>query len=165
MAFTNPGGIRADLMANSRTGNEQPGQITYSELFTVQPFSNVMTVETLTGDMIKRLLEQQFGGLAAGTNRILQVSSGFTYSYRLNAPAGQHVAPESIKIGGRVIAPNERVRVATNNFLAAGGDGFTVFREGTDQLGGDIDVDALVAYFRTQSPVGPGPRNRIVRLD
>ena len=62
VAFTNSGGIRADLIANHRAGNEQPGQITYGELFTVQPFSNVMTVQTLTGDMIKRLLEQQFGG-------------------------------------------------------------------------------------------------------
>jgi 5'-nucleotidase len=165
VAFTNSGGIRADLVANNRSGTERPGQITYSELFTVQPFSNVMTVQTMTGSMIKRLLEQQFGGLAAGTNRILQVSSGFAYSYRVSAPAGQHVAPGSITIGGRVIGPNDRVRVATNNFLAEGGDGFTVFREGTDQLGGDIDVDALVVYFRTHSPVGPGLQNRIVRLD
>lgn len=165
VAFVNPGGIRADVVANNRTGNEQPGEITYSELFVVQPFNNVMMVETLTGDMIKRLLEQQFGGLTAGATRILQVSSGFTYSYKLNAPAGQHVAPGSIKIGGRVIGPNERVRVTTNGFLASGGDGFTIFREGSDQLGGDIDLDALVAYFKTHSPVGPGPRNRIIRQD
>jgi 5'-nucleotidase len=165
VAFTNSGGIRADVVANNRTGTERPGQITYSELFTVQPFSNVLMVKTLTGAMLKRLLEQQFGGLPAGTARILQVSSGFTYSYRLNAPPGQHVQPASIKIGGRVIAPNDRVRVATNDYLASGGDGFTVFREGTDQLGGDIDVDALVAYFKTHSPVGPGPQNRIIRVD
>ena len=165
VAFTNSGGIRADLVANTRTGTEQPGQITYSELFTVQPFSNVMIVQTLTGGMIKRLLEQQFGGLAAGTNRILQVSGGFTYRYKVNAPPGQHVAPASIMIGGRVIGPNDRVRVGTNQFLAEGGDGFTVFREGSDQLGGDIDVDALVTYFRIHSPVRPGPQNRIVRLD
>jgi 5'-nucleotidase len=165
VAFTNPGGIRADVIANNRVGNQQPGQITYSELFTVQPFSNPMMVATLTGDMIKRLLEQQFGGLAVGTTRILQVSSGFTYNYRLNAPAGQHVAAASIKIKGRVVAPSDRVRVATNSFLASGGDGFSVFRQGADQLGGDIDVDALVAYFRTYSPLSPGPQNRIVRLD
>lgn len=165
VAFMNPGGIRADLTANNRAGGEQPGQVTYSEVFAVQPFSDVMIVETLTGGMIKRLLEQQFVGLEPGANRILQVSSGFSYSYRLNAPTGQRVAPASVKIGGRVIAPNEHVRVATNNFLASGGDGFTVFREGTDQIGGDIDVDALVAYFRTHSPVSPGPQNRITRLD
>ena len=165
VAFTNSGGIRADLIASTRTGTERPGQITYSELFIVQPFSNAMIVQTLTGRMIKRVLEQQFGGLAVGTNRILQVSGGFTYNYRLDAPAGQHVAAESIKVGGRVIGPDERVRVATNQFLAEGGDGFTVFREGTDQLGGDIDVDALVAHFRSHSPVSPGTRNRIIRLD
>jgi len=165
VAFTNSGGIRADLIASTRTGTERPGQITYSELFIVQPFSNAMIVQTLTGRMIKRVLEQQFGGLAVGTNRILQVSNGFTYSYRLDAPAGQHVVPDSIKVGGRVIGPDERVRVATNQFLADGGDGFTVFREGTDQLGGDIDVDALVAHFRSHSPVSPGTRNRIIRLD
>ena len=152
VAFTNLGGIRADLMANNRAGNEQPRQITYGELFTVQPFSNVMTVATMTGDMIKRLLEQQFSGLTAETPRVLQVSRGFTYSYRLKAPAGQHVVPASIRIGGRVIAPNDRVRVATSSFLASGGDGLTVFREGTDQIGGDIDVDALMAYFKATHP-------------
>jgi 5'-nucleotidase len=165
VAFTNSGGIRADLVADNRAGTEQPGQITYSELFTVQPFGNVMTVQTLTGSMMKRLLEQQFGGLTAGTARILQVSNGFTYSYRLTAPAGQHVAPDSIKLGGRVIGPNDLVRVAASYYLASGGDGFTVFREGTDQLGGDIDVDALMMYFQTRSPVGPAPQNRIIRLD
>jgi 5'-nucleotidase len=165
VAFTNSGGIRADLIANGRSGNESPGQVTYSELFTVQPFNNVMVVQTLTGAMIKRLLEQQFGGPEAEATRILQVSRGFTYRYRLNAPPGQHVVPASIKLGGRVIAPTDRVRVATNNFLALGGNGFTAFREGTDQLGGDIDLDALVAYFLAQSPVKPGPQNRIIRID
>ena len=165
VAFTNPGGIRADLIASNRVGSEEPGQVTYSELFTIQPFTNIMTVLTLTGDTIKRLLEQQFGGVAAGTNRILQVSSGFTYSYKRDAPRGQHVTPGSIKIGGRIIAPNDRVRVATNNFLATGGDGFTAFQAGTDQLGGDVDIDALVEYFKAHSPVAPGAQNRIVRVD
>ena len=50
-----------------------------------------------------------------------------------------------------------------NNFLADGGDGFTVFREGTDQLGGEIDLDALANYFLDNSPVAPGPQNRITR--
>jgi 5'-nucleotidase len=164
IAFTNLGGIRADLSANSRTGTELPGEITYSELFTVQPFSNVMMVLTLTGDQIQRLLEQQFGSIP-GSTRILQVSDGFTYSYRLNAPSGQHVVPSSIKVGGRVVGPQDKVRVAMNSYLATGGDGFTVFMEGTDQLGGDIDVDALVDYFRARSPVRPGPQNRIIRVD
>ncbi len=55
-------------------------------------------------------------------------------------------------------------RVAMNNFLASGGDGFTVFNEGTDPLGGEIDLDALVNYFGHNSPGGPGPQNRITRV-
>ena len=55
-------------------------------------------------------------------------------------------------------------RVAMNNFLATGGDGFTVFNEGTDQLGGEVDIDAAVNYFLKNSPVAPGPRDRVTRL-
>lgn len=69
-----------------------------------------------------------------------------------------------MRLDGRVIAPTDQIRVAANNFLIEGGDGFTVFREGTNQLGGDVDVDALVAYFLRRSPVQAGPLNRIVRM-
>jgi 5'-nucleotidase len=165
VAFMNSGGIRADIVASHQAGGERPGEVTYSELFEVQPFSDVLTVMTLTGRQIKRLLEQQFGGADAGPERILQVSRGFSYRYRLKAPAGQHVDARSIKINGRVIAPTSKVRVAIDNFLAEGVDGYTVFREGTGRLAGALDVDALTAYFKAQSVVAPGPQDRIVRLD
>ena len=51
-----------------------------------------------------------------------------------------------------------------NSFLATGGDGFGIFNEGTDQLGGEIDLDALVNYFLKGSPVAPGPQDRIALL-
>src|SRR5262249_4551536 len=98
MAFMNPGGIRARMKYTpgpSETG--APGGITYSMAFTVQPFSNVMQVKTMTGGMIYRLLEQQWSGPNAGVNRkILQVSNGFTYSYDLTL-AGDKVIPGSVK--------------------------------------------------------------------
>jgi 5'-nucleotidase len=151
VAFMNPGGIRADILA---------GEVTYGELFTVQPFGNTMTVKTMTGDMIRRLLEQQFE--IASPPRILQVSQGFTYSYDTTRPAGSRVS--DIAINGTPIDLAASYRVAMNNFLADGGDGFTVFREGTDQLGGEIDLDALARYFTENSPVAPGPQNRITKL-
>jgi 5'-nucleotidase len=165
VAFMNPGGIRAEITATQVSGGEQPGQVTYGELYTVQPFANVMTVLTLTGQQIKDLLEQQFDNPTAGQTRFLQVSSGFTYSYKLNAPAGQHVDQSSIKIDGVAVDPAKQYRVAENNFLATGGDNFTVFKQGTNQLGGDIDLDALVAYFQARSPIAPGPQNRFTRTD
>jgi 5'-nucleotidase len=158
VAFMNPGGIRADLPCSQPCTATSPAPVTYNQLFTVQPFNNVMTVKTMTGDMIYRLLEQQF----TGANGILQVSNGFEYSW--SPTATPHVVPDSVKINGVPVNKTAPYRVAMNNFLASGGDGFTVFNEGTDPLGGEIDLDALVNYFMHNSPVGPGPQNRITRV-
>ncbi len=162
VAFMNPGGIRADLVYNNTAGGEAPGEITYGELFTVQPFSNVMVVKTMTGTQIDALLEQQFNNPGVGQNRFLQVSNGFTYSWSASAPIGSKVS--NIAINGVAVAPAASYRVAMNNFLADGGDGFTVFRLGTDQLGGEIDLDAAASYFMDNSPVAPGPVNRITQI-
>jgi 5'-nucleotidase len=154
IAFANSGSIR--------TGIGGP-TVSYGNLYTAQPFSNQLTVHTMTGDMIRRLLEQQFR--ADGGVNILQVSEGFTYRYRLHADAGQHVVAGSIALYGRVIAATDQVRVEASDFLIGGGDGFTIFHEGVDPIVGPVDVDALADYFRAHSPVAPGLRNRIVRVD
>jgi 5'-nucleotidase len=164
VAFMNPGGIRGDLTYNNQVAGEALGQITYSEMFNVQPFNNVMNVKTMTGAAIYRLLEQQFDNPAVGQIRLLQVSNGFTYSYDFTRPAGSRVTAGSVAIGGTPILITGLYRVAMNNFLSSGGDGFTVFNEGTDQLGGEIDIDAAVNYFLKHSPIAPGPRDRVTRL-
>ena len=164
VAFMNPGGIRnGGLFYNNSPAGEAPGEVTYGELFTVQPFNNVMTVLTCTGAQIDALLEQQFRPTPPG-NTILQVSNGFTYSWSASAPIGSKVDIASIKIGGTPIAALTSYRVAMNNFLATGGDGFGVFTSCTNPLGGEIDLDALVRYVELNSPVAPGPQNRITRL-
>ncbi len=154
IAFMNAGSIR--------TGLEGP-TVSYGALYTAQPFGNQLTVHTMTGDMIRRLLEQQFR--ADGGTNILQVSEGFTYRYRLHAPAGQHVVAGSIMLHGRVIAAADKVRVEASDFLIGGGDGFTIFHEGANPIGGQVDVDALADYFRAHSPLAPGLQKRIVRVD
>jgi 5'-nucleotidase len=158
VAFMNPGGIRADLICSAPCSAATPAPVTYNQLFTVQPFNNVMTVKTMTGDMIYRLLEQQF----TGANGILQVSNGFAYTW--SPTQVPHVINGSVKINGVAVDKTASYRVAMNNFLAGGGDGFTVFNEGTNPLGGEIDLDAAVNYFMHNSPVSPGPRNRITQI-
>ena len=68
-------------------------------------------------------------------------------------------------LNGVPINPTTSYRVTANVFLAEGGDGFTVFKSGTDRLTGDIDLDALVAYLGANSsavsPLGPPPSTRI----
>jgi 5'-nucleotidase len=164
VAFMNPGGIRADLTF-AQSGSEGDGNVTYGEAFTVQPFGNSLVTMTLTGAQIDALLEQQWDNPAPGQSRILQVSEGFSYTWDASAPVGDRVDPTSITIDGVPIDPDASYRVTVNSFLADGGDNFTVLREGTDRLGGEVDLDALVAYFETSSPVAPGAQDRITRLN
>jgi 5'-nucleotidase len=63
------------------------------------------------------------------------------------------------------VDPAASYRVAANNFLADGGDGYTVFAQGTNRLGGVVDTDALAAYLGANSPVAPGPQDRIRRVN
>ena len=158
VAFMNPGGIRANLLYDQISGGEAPGEVTYGEAFTVQPFANNMIVMTMTGDQVRRLLEQQYMGCAR-----LQISNGFTYTVHTNAEPGSKIS--DIQINGVPIDLAANYRIATNNFLADGGDGCTVFTEGTERLAGIIDLDALVAYFGAHSPVPPGPQDRITFVD
>ncbi len=159
IAFMNPGGIRADLAYNNSIAGELPGQVTYNEIFTVQPFGNSLVTMSLTGAQIDTLLEQQFDNPAPGQSRILQVSNGFTYTWSQSAPTGSKVS--NLMLNGVAIDPAATYRVTVNSFLADGGDNFAVLKEGTNRLGGAVDLDALEAYFVANSPVAPGPQNRI----
>lgn len=164
VAFMNPGGIRDDLLFDEISGSEAPGDVTYGEAFSVQPFGNSLVTMSLTGAQIDALLEQQFDNPSVGSNRILQVSDGFTYAWSASAPTGFKVDPASISIGGVPLDPAASYRVTVNSFLADGGDNFSVLVGGIDRLGGEVDLDALATYFGANSPVAPGPQNRIVQV-
>ncbi|WP_437956232.1 bifunctional metallophosphatase/5'-nucleotidase [Sorangium sp. So ce119] len=163
IAFMNPGGVRADLAYAASPTELMDGVVTFGEAFTVQPFGNSLVVMTLKGAQIDTLLEQQFRVDAMGTPQsvILQVSDGFTYTYSQSAPVDSKVDIASIRINGVPIEPARTYRVTVNSFLASGGDGFTVLNEGTDRLGGALDLDALRDYFAVSSPVSPPPLDRI----
>ncbi|OUM04400.1 bifunctional metallophosphatase/5'-nucleotidase [Variovorax sp. JS1663] len=165
MAFMNAGGVRNPGFAFA--GASYPYNVTYGNAFTVQPFGNSLVTMTLTAVQLKNLLEQQFVGCQGQTQqRILQVSNGLKYSWRASAaPCAKIVdvvltptdvgvtppvatgAPETIVANGVVQNPAKTYRVTVNNFIATGGDGFTVLVGGTNVLGGAQDIDALTAYF------------------
>ncbi len=163
VAFMNPGGIRADL-TYAASGSEGDGNVTYGEAFTVQPFGNSLVTMTLTGAQIDALLEQQATAGSDGSGRILQISHTLSYTWNASAPNGSKVDIASIMINGVPIDPSASYRVTVNSFLADGGDGFAVLLQGTDRLGGEVDLDALVTYFENNSPVAPGPQNRITLI-
>ena len=161
VAFMNPGGIRADLVYDQLSGGELPGQVTYGEAFSIQPFGNSLVTMTLNGTQIDTLLEQQFDNPSPGNKRILQVSKGFSYAWNKSAATGKKVEISSIKINGTSIDPTRLYRVTVNSFLADGGDNFSVLKAGVNRKVGSSDIDALVNYFKAFSTVAPGPRDRI----
>ena len=165
IAFMNPGGVRADLLVTDISGGEQPGQVTYGEAFTVQPFSNLLVTMDLTGAQIERLLEQQARVDAQGnaTALIFGISEGFTFSYDPAAPIGERIDPASIELNGETLDPTATYRIVTNGFLADGGDSFTVFTEGTNRVGEVEDLVAFTEYLGENSPVGP-PEDRIAGI-
>ena len=163
VAFTNPGGIRTELRSHASDGS-----INYAELYALQPFGNALVTMTLSGAQLKRLLEQQWSARSADRARMLQPSRDFTYTWDPVRPVGDRVLAESLRLNGRRVDPDRRYRVTVNDFLSSGGDGFSVLREGTDAVGGALDIDALIQFIRRESiaqPLTPDPEARIRRGD
>jgi 5'-nucleotidase len=161
IAFTNRGGVRAPFTYAQISGHEAPGEITYREAFTVQPFGNSLVTMTLTAQDLKDVLEQQFAGCrgqGAANTRIMVPSAGFKYTWDGSKACDQRVANVTLKTdqgtqvivdaNGAVPEPLRTFRVTVNSFMASGGDGLTTFQRGTRLLGGPQDLDALVAHFQ-----------------
>ena len=158
IALTNPGGLRTGLAGAA------DGSVRYEDLFAAQPFSNQLVTLTLTGAQLQQALEQQWLGQARP--RVLQVSRGFAYAWDASRPAGGRTVPGSLRLHGVPIAPEQRLRVTVNDYLASGGDNFSAFREnGTDAQTGPMDVDALEQFFRHNDKVTPGALDRIRRVN
>ena len=153
MAFTNPGGVRADI------ARREDGAVTYADIFSSQPFRNQLVTLTLTGKQIRDMLEQQWQD--PKRPRILQVSKGFFYAWDAGKGDGERIVAEKMTLNGQPIDPAASYRVTVNNFLALGGDGFTVLKDGSAPQFGLYDVDALYGYFRANSPIGPTAADRI----
>ncbi len=158
LALMNPGGVRANL-----TGDAS-GQVRYEDLFAVQPFYNNLVTLTLTGAQLQRALEEQW--LNQPRPRVLQVSRGFGYTWDNGKPPGQRIVAGSLRLNGAPIAPQQRLRVTVNSFLAGGGDNFSVFKQdGRDVRTGVMDIDAFERYVAAQGTVAPVTAPRIQRIN
>ena len=149
IAFTNTGGIRANLRPR-----QPDGTVTFGDVFTVQPFGNTLVTMTLTGAQLKALLESQWRSSTARPH-FLQPSATLSYAWRDDAPPGARVVEDSITIGAERWRRDASYRVTVNSYLAAGGDRFHAFLDGTERSGGPLDVDALAQYLSQRSAGGP----------
>jgi 5'-nucleotidase len=165
IALMNPGGVRADLIWASSPAGEGDGVVTYGEAFAVQPFANTLVTMTLTGAQLKTVLEQQWA-VRSGTETFLHlgISNGLTYSYAPTAPLGSRIVAGTLKLGGVLVDPATSYRVTVNSFLADGGDSFVELRNGTNRVGGGVDLDELINYLGANEGLVPPVPNRATKL-
>lgn len=154
IAFMNPGGLRADLIYGA------DGTVTYKDAASVQPFGNTLFTMDLTGAQIKAVLEEQWQPEGSSRPKLhLGISDGFGYAYDPNAARGQHIL--SMTYQGEPVANDQVFRIVTNSFLAAGGDNFSTFTQGSNVAdSGQIDLVACIGYFQAHPLVDPAPLGR-----
>jgi 2',3'-cyclic-nucleotide 2'-phosphodiesterase (5'-nucleotidase family) len=169
-AYTNAGGLRADLVCTPPTANEAACEITWGEAFAILPFGNRTIIETVTYEQM----------VAALTNGFTPVCDGVTHTGRFPALAGLKIeyscngtavvingiwkAPEGPAGPLTLVGPGETLRIVTNDFMYGGGDGYTVLTQGTDvQNPGDDLMELVVNYITANSPVNPLVEGRIVK--
>ncbi|MER6083589.1 bifunctional metallophosphatase/5'-nucleotidase [Streptomyces sp. NPDC001833] len=164
LALMNPGGVRAGLTYAAK-GSEGDGVVTYAEGFTVQPFANTVNLQNFTGAQLVQVLKEQVSGSNAAAPKILLPSKGLTYTLDLTKTGADRVVTDSVKLNGAAVDPAATYRVATNSFLAGGGDGFTTLGQGTDDVVGTDDLSALAQYLTANSsatsPLAPPATDRI----
>jgi 2',3'-cyclic-nucleotide 2'-phosphodiesterase (5'-nucleotidase family) len=152
-AFMNPGGIRAAI---------DSGDITWEEAFTVQPFGNDLVTMDLTGAQVVELLNQQW---VTGREKILQIA-GLKVTYTSKDVGNGVIEGEvtSVKLpDGSDIDPAATYSVTVNNFMAGGGDGYTVLLEGKNPTVNITDLDALIKHIETLKSVDPQTEGRITK--
>lgn len=137
IALTNPFGIRAPLVPGP------DNQVTFGQLYAVQPFTNTLVTMTLTGSQIGQAISEGLDNPRA--QQVLAPSADLRFRYDLSRPLGQRLVALTYK--GKPIDPAASYRVTVNNFLAEGGDGYTTFKQGTERVNGGVDLDAFIAWL------------------
>ena len=170
-AYTNSGGLRADLNCSPPTAGEGACEITWGEMFSVLPFGNRTTILTLTGAQLETAFLNGFTpfcdpAFSGGTGRFPQVSGlkvTFGCSGTTPVVTGMWKTPDGIAGPATPIGAADTVRLVTLDFMFGGGDGYTVLGQGTNVLQpGDGLLEVAIDYVAAHSPVGPVVEGRIV---
>lgn len=156
VAITNGGGLRADKQY-------QAGQkLTRRDILSEMPFGNTTVLLELTGEKLKAALENGVSQVRELGGRFPQVS-GMIVEVDLKEPVGSRV--KSVKVAGQPLDPAKTYKIATNDFMARGGDGYRAFTEGKQLI--DVSASQLMAgqvidYVAKAGKVAPKVEGRVV---
>lgn len=156
VAIVNGGGVRTSIPA---------GQVTLGQVLEVLPFGNTLVVMTVTGKQLWDALENGVSQVESAAGRFAQVG-GMRYTWDSAAAVGKRIV--SVEIGsGSNFKPIDLAasyRLVVNNFIATGGDGYSVLNQGTNRLDtGFLDSDTMAEYIKAKSPVSPQVEGRITK--
>ena len=156
IGIANGGGIRAKKIYAPGTS------ISRRDMLTEMPFGNVVVKLRLTGAQIWEALENGVSQVENNAGRFPQVS-GLSFTFNRKAQAGSRVV--TAKIGGQPLNKGRSYTVATNNYAAGGGDGFSVFKKGEviiDASGATLLASMVMNYIKSKGSVSPKVEGRIV---
>lgn len=141
IAITNGGGIRASIPA---------GEITKNHIVTAFPFGNYLVTKNIKGSDIVAALEVGAAGYPDQLGAFSHVS-GLTYNIAPNLPAGSRVT--DVMVGSEPIDMDREYLVVTNDFMAAGGDGYVMFKDQPVVNEFDSLDEVLIDYIQSLGEV------------
>lgn len=156
IALTNGGGIRADKEYPAGT------VLTRADVFSELPFGNKTVKLAVTGKALKAALESGFSLVEAAAGRFPQVS-GLVVEVDLKQLPGMRV--KSVTVNGAPLDPDKKYTLATNDYVADGGDGYVAFKDAA-RLISPVDAKLMASdvidYIAAQKTIAPKPEGRIV---
>ena len=141
IALTNGGGIRASIEA---------GDITLKDIVTVLPFGNTIMVKEIKGEDILAALEHSVSEYPNEKGGFLHIA-GMTFTFDASQEVGHRVV--EVKVGGQDLDLNATYKVATSDFIAAGGDDYTMFAEYPILAEYNTAMDTLADYIKALGTV------------
>ncbi|TCO74948.1 5'-nucleotidase C-terminal domain-containing protein [Marinisporobacter balticus] len=150
VAITNGGGIRASI---------NKGEITKEEIITVLPFGNYIVTKNLTGKQILEALEHGTDAYPEAKGAFPHVG-GMTFKIDTNKPVGNRIV--DVMVNGAPLELEKTYLVATNDFLAAGGDNYTMFKDAPVLIEFSALDEALIAYMEKLGEVAPTIEGRVI---
>ena len=176
-AITNSGGLRDRLTCPPAGGGTgfcpafvpPPYLITRGQVLAVLPFGNIVVTLQVNGAELKTMLENGVSSMPGANGRFPQVS-GLCFTYNIEAPVGSRVtgavrqAPDGSCTGASIdLTAAGSYKIAENDFMASGGDGYPVFTSRATTL--DIMDQVLADHITASSPISPSIQGRIKCVD
>ncbi len=155
ITIINGGGIRASI---------KKGPITVGSVYTALPFDNYLVLIEITGKQVIDALENGFSQVETAQGKFPQIS-GIRVKVNLKKPAGSRVV--EVLVGDEPIELDKVYKVVTNDFMAAGGDGYVAFKgaKSSRSVTGNFMRDDLVDYIRANPKVEATVDGRITYVE